>query len=107
MTQLHLVPKDAAHAAVVSFAEFWALYPRRVAKRDAQRIWQRLSPADQRAAVAALPAHVRAWKDTERRFIPHPSTWLHQARWEDELAEGALGESPEQLVADLEAACRR
>lgn len=69
------------------FEDFWKLYPRKVAKRDALKIWQRLSPADQRMALDAIPNHVKYWNvtGTGSQYIPHPSTWLNQGRFEDEL----------------------
>lgn len=71
------------------FAAFWTAYPRKVAKKVAARTWGRLSERDRQAAFDALPKHVEAWRarygdDTE--FVPHASTWLNGARWEDELA---------------------
>ena len=29
------------------------------------------------------------WQDNGGQFIPHPSTWLNQRRWEDELPKAA------------------
>jgi hypothetical protein len=69
------------------FESFWKLYPRKVAKRAAQKIWQRLNSLEQKQALDAIPNHVKYWKlkMTEQDFIPHPSTWLNQGRFEDEL----------------------
>lgn len=69
------------------FDEFWKLYPRKVSKRVAQAAFQRMPKQDQEAALEALPTHIRYWqlKETATEFIPHASTWLNQARWEDEL----------------------
>lgn len=67
------------------FGSFWERYPRREAKREAEKAWRKLSDAEQQAAMAALPNHLRKWADTEKRFIPYASTWLNGARWEDEV----------------------
>ena len=69
------------------FESFWKLYPRKVAKRAAQKSWQRLNPLEQKQALDAIANHVKYWKlkMTEQDFIPHPSTWLNQGRFEDEL----------------------
>ena len=69
------------------FDEFWKLYPRKVKKRDSEKAFLRLPKHEQEAALEALPNHVCYWqlKETETEFIPHASTWLNQARWEDEL----------------------
>jgi hypothetical protein len=69
------------------FEAFWRLYPRRVARKAALRVWLRLAEHERAAAVEALPAHVAQWQRQARaaEFIPHAATWLNQARWEDEL----------------------
>lgn len=71
------------------FVAFWYRYPRKVNKLDAQRAWARISPADRAACLERLPAHVAHWQlsGTLRRFIPHPATFLHQRRWEDEIED--------------------
>ena len=69
-----------------TFSDFWAVYPRRAARKVAERSWNRLSKRDKVAALEALPAHVALWEERDApEFIPHPSTWLNQGRWEDEL----------------------
>jgi hypothetical protein len=69
------------------FEEFWKLYPRKVSKRVAQKIWERMPKDDQEAALEALPVHIKYWrlKETDTEFVPHAATWLNQGRWEDEL----------------------
>ncbi len=69
------------------FDEFWKLYPRKVSKRVAQKIWERMPKDEQQAALEALPVHIKYWrlKETDPEFIPHAATWLNQGRWEDEL----------------------
>ena len=39
--------------------------------------------------MEALPLHVKHWesKATAKEHIPHPSTWLNNKCWEDELDE--------------------
>jgi hypothetical protein len=71
------------------FVLFWYRYPRKVSKAESQRLWARLSPEDRTAALQRLPAQVAHWQlsGTERRFIPYPTTWLAQRRWEDELED--------------------
>lgn len=77
------------------FADFWAIYPKRVAKKDAEKAWARLTPDQRFAAINALPVHVRYWlaAGTAKEYLPHPATWLWGHRWEDELE---MPEAPEQ-----------
>lgn len=69
------------------FAEFWSLYPRRVAKKDAERAWIRMTSEHRFAAIQSLPIHIRYWEaaGTSKEFLPYPASWLNGHRWEDEL----------------------
>ena len=69
------------------FEVIWKMYPRKVAKRVAERSWSKLSTGEKNAALEAMSNHLEYWKrsDTQKEFIPHLSTWLNQGRWEDEL----------------------
>lgn len=67
------------------FGIFWAHYPRKVAKKDAQKAWNKLTSAQKQAAMEALPNHIKQWDDPT--FIPYPASWLNGERWEDELEE--------------------
>lgn len=77
-------------------SDFWSIYPRKVAKAHARKMWARLTASQKFAATQSLPMHVRYWaaagRDAER--IPHPGSWLGGERWEDEL------EMPEVNVKD-------
>ena len=33
--------------------------------------------------MTSLKDHVTGWKNTDLEYIPHPSTWLNQERWND------------------------
>jgi hypothetical protein len=65
------------------FAEFWAAYPRKVGKADAQRAWAK---ATRRTDAAKILDVVRRypWRD-DPQFVPYPATWLNRGCWEDDL----------------------
>lgn len=69
------------------FERFWTLYPRRLARKDAERAWKKIPIFKQIDVVNALRNHIRMWeqKGTEKQFIPYPASWLNGARWEDEI----------------------
>jgi hypothetical protein len=69
------------------FESFWGIYPRRLARKDAERAWAKIPPAKQIDVVNAIKKHVQMWKQqgTEKQFIPYPATWLNGQRWEDEI----------------------
>jgi hypothetical protein len=74
------------------FERFWRDYRRKIAKRAAWREWLRIKPAPDDSLTDRIVADVSRknateWRDSEIRFIPHPRTYLHQARWEDESEE--------------------
>lgn len=74
--------------AEVSFNEFWLLYPRRVAKKDAVRAWARV-PTDLHVTVlVALASWRRVWAQKDIEYLPYPASWLNGERWEDELPPG-------------------
>jgi hypothetical protein len=69
------------------FEQFWALYPKRVAKGAAIKAWAKLNEAEKEEVLEALPNHLKYWKlkNTEKEYIPFPATWLNQMRYLDEL----------------------
>jgi hypothetical protein len=73
----------------MSFDDFWAIYPRKVAKKDARKAWASLGNGQMEAAIDALPLQARHWQalGTGVEFIPYPASWLRGERWEDELPE--------------------
>jgi len=91
------------------FERFWAGYPRKVAKQKCRAVWARLRPtadlAEQIIAAVEVYKRTEQWQRERGRFIPHPSTFLRQGRWEDEIpatAEPKRGE-PDWLPDEEEA----
>lgn len=76
---------------VPEFERFWSIYPRHEAKKKAAEIFTRLlkSKVDPQQIIEGAERYREKTLDTEVRFIAHPSTWLNQARWEDEQAAAA------------------
>ena len=70
------------------FARFWSVYPRHVAKPDARKKFEKLNPDDQllEMMLKAIEDQKKSeqWIKDNGQFIPHPSTWINQRRWEDE-----------------------
>ncbi|WP_050489203.1 hypothetical protein [Bordetella bronchiseptica] len=94
MTELILsMQENFAHGAPQKgqvgqdFSTFWEQWPRKTAKKDAERAWVKLRPADRRAVLHVLPKHIAYWKAarTGMEFIPYPATWLNGDRWKDEV----------------------
>lgn len=75
------------------FERFWALYPRRTNRVAAVRAWDKLRPDFELCQVmaAAIKAQMGTVQWQDPSHIPHPSTWLNNARWTDEIAETQSG----------------
>jgi hypothetical protein len=74
---------------IADFDAFWKAYPIRVGKETARKAWTKARPdADLLGVIlAAIAAQSKSeqWTKAGGEFIPHPTTWLNQKRWEDEL----------------------
>lgn len=70
------------------FEAFWRLYPRKDNKQTALRAWCKLKPdretCGQMAAALERDKQSRQWTKDGGEFIPMPSTWINQRRWENE-----------------------
>lgn len=89
------------------FAAFWEIYPRKVGKDAARKAFEKISPDDALLLTisSALERHKQSkqWTTDGGQFIPHPSTWLNQKRWEDELPEETIsGERTAPDYSDAE-----
>jgi hypothetical protein len=92
-------PARDREAQLARFDLFWKEYPRKVDRKGAEREWLRIQPPPDETITAEIVAAVRhqhasLWKDTEARFIPYASTWLHNARWQDEPEEAPASRAP-------------
>ena len=85
------------------FDRFWSAYPRHTDKERARKAFIKLAPNDELLqtildAIAKQRAS-RQWSDPQ--YIPHPSTWLNQKRWEDEPVQGAQS-AVDRLYQDIQ-----
>lgn len=75
------------------FESFWSAYPNKVAKGKAYEVFQLLTEEIQTICVNAINKQVENnhfWKDWLNDGFggdnpPHPTTWLNQKRWEDNV----------------------
>ena len=68
------------------FNDFWSVYPKKVKKPDAMKIWKS-GNLDKIADAIIEDVQKRReteWSGQDMRYVPHPTTYLHQRRWEDE-----------------------
>lgn len=92
----------AMNGHTASFDLFWSAYPRKEGKGKCRTWWKRQKP--DAALVSAMLAkieqakHTKKWKDDGGKYIPMPSTWLHEERWEDEFAARPASSRPVEVV---------
>lgn len=71
------------------FDEFWAVYPNKKDKQKSRQIWDKLAPDAElkKQIVAAIKQQAKSeeWQKEGGKFIPYPSTWLRNRRWEDDI----------------------
>lgn len=69
------------------FDQFWAAYPRKIAKAEARKAW--IQTKSVRPDIAKLllainqACKTEQWMRGSGQFIPHASTWLRGERWDD------------------------
>lgn len=83
LDQAEIAAKSDEH----KFNAFYAHYPLKKSKAPARKAFAKLNPDAElyqkiMDAVTAQKAS-RQWQ--QKQYIPHPSTWLNQERWEDEV----------------------
>lgn len=81
----------------VMFDAFWKLYPRKVGKSAARKAWDKLKPGVKLAAhiCKSVEYHLKCedWRRDEGKFIPHPSTYLNEGRYDDEFGSMTVAEA--------------
>jgi phage replication O-like protein O len=74
-----------------AFEQFYHAYPKKKARRSAERAWVKLNPPSAlvQTILTALEKQKRSeeWKRENGKFIPYPATWLNDHRWEDVVEE--------------------
>ena len=87
--------KQGRVTSTTRFEDFWKGYPRKRKKKTAKEIWAR-KKLDSRADILIkdVERRLRADKQWADGYVPDPTTYLNQERWEDELA-------PETIVAPI------
>ena len=82
------------------FDRFWSVYPRHVAKQNARKEFDKANVDETllQTMLTAIEKSKRSeqWTKDNGQFIPHPSTWIHQKRWEDDLPVAKVKVLPAQ-----------
>lgn len=81
------VNKNVMKEYSCAFLDFWNAYPKRLDKSGCFKIWARNELDSLLPTILGALEHQKKsaqWCKDEGQFIPHPSTWLNQKRWEQE-----------------------
>jgi len=72
-----------------TFEIFWVTYPNKVSKKKALQAWQKIAPRGEllETIMQGLEKAKKSaqWIKDGGQFVPHPTTWLNQERWNDEV----------------------
>jgi len=85
-----------AKADAESFAEFWAVYPRHVAKEPARKEFAKASKTTdpqviiEAAKLYAVAERARIAREGKPECTKYPGNWLRDRRWEDPPPQGAV-----------------
>ena len=87
------------------FEKFYSEYPRKV-KKDLVRKWFiKNKPSDElfETMMSSLYKFKKTydWIKENGKYIPYPSSWLNEKRWEDEIEEMKENEKEEEPVVEI------
>jgi hypothetical protein len=69
----------------VDFELFWKEYPRKIDKQKAYRSWKKIPIKEYSDLAKGLEKWNAYWSQrNEPEYIPHPTVWLNNRRWESE-----------------------
>lgn len=92
---------------------FWDAYPRKVAKKYALSILDRVKKSGEvpfEILISAVQLYARSMVGREMQYVKHPSTWLAQGCWDDApeaIVHGAKFQAPALPMANGKVLIRR
>ena len=66
------------------FDYFWRHYPRREKKKSTLKLFEKLSLQNLKKLLVSLPLIVQKYETSKKEFIPLPTTFISNERWDDE-----------------------
>ena len=77
---------NTTYQTITEFEKWWDIYPRKVEKYKAATLFSKIiNEVEFDTLIKATEKYAEAVKDKEKKFIPHPTTWLNGRRWNDPL----------------------
>lgn len=97
--------RQIALTGIDGFDDFWRVYPKKEAKKDAQKAWTQLHPSltlQQQILNALSWQRMKPqWLKDDGAYVPNAATWLRGERWTDERP--SIPALSEQTVKTLRA----
>lgn len=74
------------------FTNFWEMYPRKMARSKSEKSFCKVC-TDENHYIQIMNGLAR-WNDywstiDDKQFVPYPTTWLNQERWNDDVPQAA------------------
>ncbi|MEN6423298.1 MAG: hypothetical protein ABFD76_15265 [Smithella sp.] len=91
-----------------AFLQFWKAYPKRKAKKEADKAFKKLNPDNEllETIIKAINKSktLEDWIKEKGKYIPYPATWLNGKRWEDEETEQhpLVGKVSDKTIKNIE-----
>lgn len=102
--------KEKGGDAEEYFQKFWVAYPKKIGKAKAKKIFKKLKMTDDLLdkIINALTKQKQSkqWLKENGEYIPHPSTWLNQERWEDVIEGEMKGEKSKRDDDKVASKCK-
>lgn len=74
-----------------AFDVFWKAYPKKVGKGAAKKAFSKVKvPVESLVSAIERQKCSLQWSRDNGQYIPNPSTWLNQGRWDDEIPGSAM-----------------
>jgi len=72
----------------ISFNVFWDLYNKKVGVKECELKWNKLDIETQQKIIDFIPMFLKSI--TDKKYQPHPKTFLNQERWKDEIVSKSV-----------------
>jgi Helix-turn-helix domain len=98
-------PSESVSASITdSFESFWKAYPNKTGKKAALKAFKNARIGNGKLLIILNAVDVQKgsemWRKENGRFIPNPSTWLNQGRWDDEPSSSG-GDVPSKTIDQI------
>jgi hypothetical protein len=73
------------------FEEFWEIYDKKVSRGNAEFEWRKVQHDDDLIDKIITRARLYVKATPDKQYRKHPTTWLHNQCWDDEIIDRSSG----------------